>query len=328
MSEPDCREAFLVALEEIYSRLPEAGGNPCGPCRACCSAGVMTSHGVSDLELDHLAYRVGEAEARSFADFAMRARDAEGRLRYETCPLHEGEGCRAHAHRPFSCRVFGHFRAAGTLLPEGCVFAGATREFALADFFAAVPGSRDLHRLKREYAFLRRPGPVRQVLPDGPGSLGEEDLVHLDPEDPLDRAARALVGGRPSESLAEARRALEEQGGTPAVLYALGVALEALRHPDLALQAFQAACGLVPECADFHYHAGYNLAQSRHFAGAAAALARAIELNPEHSLALGLLGYLLLLDRRVEEARRYLGLALAIDPGNPLFRNWLDRAAL
>ena len=66
------------------------------------------------------------------------------------------------------------------------------------------------------------------------------------------------------------------------------------------------------------------------FSGVVAApvgdLARAVDLNPEHALALGFMGYVLLMDRRVEEARPYLRRALEVDPENGFFRARLEEA--
>lgn len=326
----DPRAPFFDALREVYALLDGSGpsptGNPCGSCRACCTAEGLTTHAVSDLELDYLAERVGDEGARAFADYAARAREESGAWRHGVCPFQVEGRCEVHSHRPFACRAFGHFRVAGTLFPEGCVYTGAEREFPFAEYFSTVPGSRQLHQLKRDYAFLRRPGPVRMVPPGGARALDEDDLAYLNPEDPLDRATRALVTGRPEEALAEARRALEEVGGTPSVLYTLGTAFEILRRPAQALVVFREALNLLPECADFHYHEGYNLVQCRDFANGFAALARAVELNPEHSLALGFMGYVLLLDRRTEEARGYLLRALQVDPDNLFFRARLEEA--
>lgn len=329
----DPRAPFFAALQEVFAfldsslpGLPGPEGNPCGSCRACCTARGLTSHAVSDLELDFLADRVGEEGARAFASYAARERGPDGQVLHEVCPFHDGTGCSVHPHRPYACRAFGPYRIAGTRFPEGCVFEGHEREFAFAAYFDTVPGSRELHRLKRDYAFLRRPGPVRAAPASGGRTLGEADLAYLDPDDPLDQATRALVAGQPEVALAEARRALEVLGGTPSVLYTLGTAFEINHRPVEALLVFREAVGLVPGCADFHYHVGYNLVQSRDFAAGFQALARAVELNPEHALALGFMGYVLLMDRRVEEALPYLRRALEVDPENGFFRARLEEA--
>lgn len=324
------RDRFFAALEGVFARLdgsvPAAVGNPCGACRECCTAQGLTRHAVSDLELDYLARHVGEEAARAFEEYAARVREPGGAYKHADCPLHEGGRCRAHRVRPFSCRAFGYYRMAGTRLPEGCVFQDRDQEFAFGEYFQAVPGSRELHQLKRDYAFLRRPGPVRLVTPGGDRELGDDDFAHLNPEDPLDRANHRLVLGDREGALAEARQALEELGGTPSVLYTLGTAYEVLSRPREALLVFQEALKLLPDCADFHYHVGYNLVQLRDFAQGFQALARAVERNPEHSLALGFMGYVLLMDRRAAEAVPYLERAVAVDPENRFFAARLQEA--
>lgn len=327
---PHPRERFFNALEDVFALLdrsvPAVQGNPCGTCRECCTARGLTRHAVSDLELDYLAEHVGEEDARAFAEYAARDRDAQGAYRHEACPLYAGGRCRAHRYRPFSCRAFGYYRMAGTRLPEGCVFTDQDQEFPFGQYFQAVPGSRELHQLKRDYAFLRRPGPVRLVAPGGDREVGEADFAHLNPDDPLDRANKCLVLGDREGALAEARQALEVLGGTPSVLYTLGTAFEVLSRPREALLIFREAVGLLPDCADFHYHVGYNLVQLRDFANGFAALERAAELNPEHSLALGFMGYVLLLDREFAPAIPWLERAVAVDPDNTFFAARLAEA--
>lgn len=328
--ETHLQERFFEALAEVFAAVdaatPRTCGNPCGECRQCCTARGLTSHAVSDLELDYLARHAGSEGAAAFADYAARRRDGDGEVLHAECPFYDGTtgGCGVYAWRPFSCRTFGHWRVAGTRFPPDCTFAGREVEFPFTRYFDTVPGSRDLHALKRDYAFLRDPGPVRMVPPSR--GLTDEDLAYLDEEDPLDRSTRALVAGDLPRALDEARNALAELGGTPSVLYALGSAFEMLGRHAEALLVFDEATRLLPDCADFHYHRGYNLVQSRDFMAGAQALERAVELNPSHSLALGFLGYVLLLDRRTEEAVPWLERAVAVDPANEFFRRRLDEA--
>lgn len=330
MGRRELSDSFFAALEGVFAVLdgsvPAAPGNPCGACRECCTAQGLTRHAVSDLELDYLAEHAGEAGARAFAEYAARDRDPDGAYKHATCPFYQDGRCRVHRWRPFSCRAFGHYRMAGTRLPDGCVFTDLDQEFEFGRYFQTLPGSRELHQLKRDYAFLRRPGPVRLVSPGGDREVGEDDFAHLNPDDPLDRANKCLVLGDREGALAEARTALEELGGTPSVLYTLGTAFEVLSRPREALLVFREAVNLLPDCADFHYHVGYNLVQLRDFANGFQALERATELNPEHSLALGFMGYVLLLDGRRADAVPYLERAVAVDPDNAFFAARLAEA--
>jgi len=316
------RHRLLGELERLYAglgpQLRPVEGNPCGECKACCTAG-MSYHRVSELELELIAAHHGPPT--EFRRYLERATDEEGRLVHAVCPNYGDGGCGIYAVRPFSCRLFGHVREAGTCLPEGCAFIGHEREFARQDYFKSVPETSRLRRLTREFRVLL---PVAREYVTPCGEAGEAaELDHLDLDDAQDRALLLQVQGRWPEALAELLAAREEEPSAY-LNYSLGLVLGSLDRHEEALEAFLRAREEAPERADLAYYAGYHLLMLGRGQEGRVFLEEAVLLEPAHSLALGFLGYHYLQCGQPEEARAWFARASAADPGNPYFRARLE----
>lgn len=317
------RERLLGELERLYAalgpQLRPVQGNPCGECKACCTAEGMTYHRVSELELELIAARHGPPE--DFRRYLERATDADGLLLHQDCPNYRDGGCGIYDVRPFSCRLFGHVREAGTCLPEGCSFRGHESEFARGDYFKTVPETARLRRLTREFRVLL---PVAREYVRPGGSAGDApELDYLDLEDPQDRALLLQVQGRWQEALAELLAAREAEPSAY-LDYSLGLVLGSLDRHEEALAAFLRARSEAPERADLPYYAGYHLLMLGRGEEGRALLEEAVRLDPAHSLALGFLGYHFLQAGDAARARDYFARASQADPGNPYFKARLE----
>ncbi|MCE7872083.1 hypothetical protein DYH09_17120 [bacterium CPR1] len=315
---------LLLQLERLYAeqQLPAVEGNPCQSCFACCTATGHLTHRISALELAYVGWKVGPWAAESLASYAARERNEEGRLVFEHCP-HYQNGCGIYDHRPFSCRVFGHFRERGTELPGGCSFQGRETEFARQDYYQVVPGARALRPLLREFSLLARP---RHAQAAGPGQ--EASLDWLDQDDPVDRALGHLAGGHYDQALSELLAQLERQPeGSGFVWHTLGLVYGLLDRPALAVEAFGRAVTLMPDQADCLAQLGTSLMLTtapgmlgyghlllEEWNQAAAQLARALEIEPENGFyALRLASARLALGQR-QQAIPLLELAAGFEP--------------
>lgn len=289
----------------LDAALPRHAGNPCGSCNLCCTAAGLTQHVVSDLELDYLASRVGPEKVEQFRRYAAREPGAAA-----VCPYYQ-DGCTVYAHRPYSCRTFGHYREQRTVLPEVCVFRGHEREFAPEEYFALLPEARAIHQLKRDYLAMRAPGPV-----SAGGGHPAVSLAHLDPTDPVDRAWMELFRGE--YAAAEASAA---QGRITAMQQmTLGLARSGQENWEGAREAFQRAVQLAPEAADLRYQLARAELELAAFQAAAQALDEAVRLNPQHAPALTYRGYLELAQGRMEAGIPWLERSLEVDPSQSLAR--------
>ena len=305
------REDYYTALEGLYSRLdaalPTFEGNACGTCNLCCTARGLTSHVVSDLELDYLRARVGPARVEAFRRFALRE---EG----EVCPYYEG-GCTVYAHRPYSCRTFGHYRERSTLLPEVCVFNGHERQFETRAYFTEVPEAGAIHQLKRDYLVLREPAPVTARAGPAPTKLD-----HLNPDDPLDRAWMQLLQG---DFVAAEGSALEAPE-SPTRQRSLGLARSGQENWEGAWDAFARAVQLAPRAADLRYQLARAMLELGALDPAAAELDEAVRLNPQHAPALAYRGYVEIARGNLAAAPPWLKRSLEVDPEQPLVQQRLQ----
>lgn len=316
---------LLLALECLYAeqQLPSVQGNPCQSCFACCTATGHLTHRISELELAYVAWKVNSDAAEQLSRYAARERDDQGRLVFERCPHYHG-GCSIYAHRPFSCRVFGHYRERSTRLPEGCSFEGRETEFAREDYYRMVPGARLLRPLLREFSLLARP---RSGGASGPSE--EAPLDWLDRDDPVDRALGHLAGGQYDRALSELLSQLEQQPeGSGFLWHTLGLVYGLLDRPALAVEAFRRAVALLPDQADCLAQLGTSLMLNGSLREGMAHLARVAELDPGQATAIGMLGYGHLLLEEWDPAATHLARALELEPENGFYALRLASARL
>jgi tetratricopeptide (TPR) repeat protein len=303
---------LFTALEQLLTSLPSPHGNPCGTCNACCRAD-LSHHRVSSLELEWIAQRESRPVSERFRAYLERQRNAQGELRFPICPNYQ-DGCQIYSVRPFSCRTFGRFREQGTKLPDGCVFVGSEVIYAARDYFQALPQSRPLRALTREFELFLRSPQSHYESTQGPGTTAEaaEFFQH---GDELDRALALQAQGRLEEALEQVLSAPEGnyREYSLALLYSIqDNHLEAAQH-------FSALARRIPSRAEFHYYAGYHMLFMGRVAEAVAALHQAVQAEPDHSMSWGLLGYLDFQKGRWMEAAEYFRQARQADPSNPFF---------
>lgn len=288
-------------------------GNPCGRCRECCTGKGLTLHNVTRLELDYIAERVGSERMDTFKQFLAR----DGHV--EVCPYFDEQawGCGIYAHRPYSCRVFGHHRQQGTALPAVCVFAGQEKVFGVREFYTAVPLAAELRDLVRRYWPYQAdhfdeaaPDPKEGSTVSCPGA-----------GDALDRALALMAQDRLQAALEEFEAS--DLPSTPYVLYCLSLVFEGLeRHAD-ACQALEVAIEQAPDCVPLWFRLACNRYSQGQDAESERAFLGTLELNPNHALAHSLLGGHYRRQGQKEEALSHLRRARELAPQLESFRRLL-----
>ncbi len=314
----------LQQLEALYqrldARLTSATGNPCGSCRECCTGRGLSAHNVTAIELDLIGHRIGPEKLEEFQRFLRR--DGEVAL----CPYFDESswGCGIYAQRPYSCRLFGHYRAENTAYPTACVFRGQEIVFDARDFFAAVPLAEELRELGRRYwPYLSSPLAAETLLPSVLG--GEPVSPFLDfAGDALDQALLKMQQGRLEEALALFEAS--DLPSTPYVLYCLSLVFEGLQRHQDALTALQVALEQAPDCVPLWFRKGCNAFALSRWVTAEQAFSHTLTLAPEHPLALGFSGGLALQRGDAKEALKRLEPACRLAPGNENFRAWRELA--
>lgn len=295
-------------LIELYASLETPSGeNRCGSCRICCTAAGLSRQNVTDLELAVLGER-----APDFARYAARERQDDGSYVFAECPNLGPDGCLVYSRRPFSCRVFGHYRAVGTALPSECVFVGKDREFPAADYYRVVPGALRLRELSRDFQ-------LRRVPSAGSGD-GESAGVGLNLEDPWDRALERVGLGELPDLPPEA----EEESLFACYVRAL-VAGERGQH-QLALRFYTRLVSECPERHDLMTFAGFHAFQLGFLDQAEGYWLRSLRLFAGNPLTFSFLGYLFLHRQQWQMAADFFGAAFELEPGQPLHQQRRDEA--
>lgn len=289
-------------LISLYNSLEQPGGeNRCGSCRTCCTAAGLSRQNVTDLELAVL----GEAGA-DFERYAARERSETGDYVFEVCPNLGPEGCRVYEKRPFSCRVFGHYRASGTVLPLECVYVGRDREFPAAEYYRVVPGALRLRELSRDFQLRKVPGGA------GPASAGDGGGVGLNLDDPWDRALEVIGRGE----MPELPDLTEGEGVFATYVRAL-VAGERGDHPR-ALGYYSRVLSHCPERHDLMTFAGFHAFQIGQFDLAETLWLEALRICAGNPLTFSFLGYLYGHRQEWRMAADFFGAAAELEPEQPL----------
>ena len=297
-------------LISLYASLEQPGGeNCCGSCRICCTAAGLSRQNVTDLELAVL----GEAGA-DFERYASRERSEAGDYVFEVCPNLGPEGCRVYEKRPFSCRVFGHYRASGTVLPLECVYVGRDREFPAAEYYRVVPGALRLRELSRDFQLRKVPSGVAS------GSAGEMGGVGLNLDDPWDRALEAIGRGE----LPELPDVTETEGIFARYVRAL-VAGERGQHGP-ALGYYLEVLRHCPQRHDLMTFAGFHAFQIGQLEQAEELWLASLRLFTGNPLTFSFLGYLYSHRKHWQMAADFFGAASELEPGQPLHAQRRDQA--
>ena len=307
------REEHFQSLERLYSELdealPSASGNACGRCRECCTRRGASRHNVTALELELIAERVGEERLPAFESYLGRADGVE------VCPYFDEErwGCGIYGVRPFSCRVFGHYRAESTRLPEVCVFTGQEKLFGVERYLQDVPKAAELKELARSFWAYQRPTraeSAERAVTEGSG--GEHEPWQGAEGDALDRALVLMAQGQLQQALSEFEAS--DLPSTPYVLYCLSLVFEGLERYSDAITALTAALQQAPECAPLWFRLGCSLYTTGQTQSALKAFEKTLAHDPEHATAHALLGSHCLQHRELEKARTHLEASWKLRP--------------
>lgn len=314
-------------MQQVYDSLqrclPAVEGNPCGPCRDCCTRTGLTFQTVLDVEISALAEVLGEEIASRFQAYARRDPE-DGQPGQEECPLYDplAQGCGVHPHRPFSCRLFGHFRLAGTSLPQGCVFQGREVEVEPPRYLDDIPLARELRDLDRHHGDFHRPtaSQMQEAPARLPPELLEKARAFMNPDDPLDMAVLAHVEGRLEDAVALFDVALRATPRSAWAWFQQGTLLDDLKRPTQAAASYRRALEIEGDNPRFWLHLAFNLLEAGQVAEARDAFAATVRVNPDDAVACGLLGSLLWGEGRATEALDPLRHAAELDPDNVWFR--------
>ncbi|MFN8608974.1 MAG: YkgJ family cysteine cluster protein [Vulcanimicrobiota bacterium] len=317
------RQQLLNQLSELLNRVSQSLSKPssenaCASCFSCCTARGLTQHRVSQIEFALIEERVGPEAAERFRTYISKKQDDQGNYLYERCPNYDWRtrGCGVYEHRPFACRVFGHLKPEGTSFPTGCYFAERAQPFPAEDYFDRVPGAQELRFLSREFSLLTPPVPAHYLDPEQPAAA---DVSRLGQSDPVDRALLLQLEGKLEEA---AVLLIEARADHPSLYldYCLACLLTRLNQHETARALYESLLASLPERKDFHYYAGYHALQCGQRPAARRHFLETVEALPNHSLALGFLGYMDLQEGGWLEAEVWLLRACAADPDNPYFR--------
>lgn len=312
MSKEELFHALADLYEALGAELPVSGAeNACGTCRECCTGTGLNLHNVTSLELDFIEDRVGPTKLPSFRRFLQR----DGEI--AVCPFFDDEswGCGIYPFRPFSCRLFGHYRSQESRLPEVCVFRGQEQIFQTTAYYRAVPQAEALRALVRRYWPYQAARATELRAPGGGGASSEpwgdalEQALFWQAQGELTRAL---------ETLAESD--LEQ---TPYVLYCLSLILEGLGLQSEAARALEEALQEAPDCAPLHFRLACNLYGCGRREDAVTHFERTLDLWPEKTEAWALLGAHHLQSGSSEKARSCLLRALELEPSNSTYEKML-----
>ena len=303
-------DPLLQKLADLYADLQSPPGpNRCGSCNLCCTARGLSHQRVTDLEIAYLEYHHGSQD--DFRRYITR----EEPDRYPVCPHLSAEGCQVYAHRPFSCRIFGHYRLETTQLPSECVYQGKERVFPRQSYYTDVPGAGELRSLSRDFG-LR--SPHRQGANSEAG--GEETQVGLNLDDPWDRALDALTRQQSCELPPE-----KADEGTFAV-YVRAVKASAEGDHQAAYRHY---CKLAQDCplrADFKTFAGFHAFQLGQLGEAEMFWLHSLQQDPLQPMAFAFLGYLASHRQEWQMAADFFAAAAQLEPEQPLHQQRWQQA--
>jgi tetratricopeptide (TPR) repeat protein len=174
---------------------------------------------------------------------------------------------------------------------------------------------RGLGDAAKAEAHLRRQGRF-EILPPDP--LMEELRESLRSAMSYElRGTRALNGGRWANAIAEFRRGLEVDPGSPSLRHKLGTALHMQGDAEAARKTFEQVIQESPQYAKAHYSLGLLLESSGRAAEAMERFSRAVRLEPEYVEARVRLAELLRRQGRLREALTHYERVLEVNPRVP-----------
>lgn len=295
---------FYVAIAEVYQQVAQAvpsyPGNPCGDCRSCCTS-ILARHKVSELEFATMAFHLGEKAVEPFRRYLQRERNQQGDLVYTQCPNLGPQGCEIHEFRPMACRLYGHFRSESSELFEHCAFRGLETVLPDDQEHLLTPGQQRLTELNIEYL---------SYFPSYTATATTQALKA--PQTELERASLLQLNGEYAAAV-ELLLRLRLDNHAPRVLLMLAECYESLSDYAAALTVLDEAITRSPQNPELYTKKGGNCLWLGKLAEGREALARSLELAPDRRNALGLLGYIHLLEGDFENAADRLGRAVELE---------------
>ena len=347
--------ALDEALEARRPTLPPEAGvpaNPCGSCHACCSAQGRRRQRVTRLELAYLERHGGAAvRLEAFEAYLWRDEEPDGALLHPVCPHYHAElgGCTVYSARPYSCRVFGHWRLEGSGLPEGCTFTGSELEFSVASYLSEVPFARELVELEVELQGRRglgraapselpggevqltqgAQGPEAERVARVPAPLCAPGGLPAQPPPPLGGIERALYHQQRGER-AEAHQAFEQASqrhpGSAWTWQAWGALWQLEGKPGEAATCYARAASLDPGSAEHPCLLGLARLEAGQPHDALEALLQSLRIDPQQARLLAVCAHLYLGLGRPQEAVTLLEEALARGGAEPQLAGLLEAA--
>lgn len=307
------RDRIFQQLELLYAALPTSSGiNECGQCRECCTTKGLSIHSITALELEYIGHRIGTDRLEDFRLFATRS------SHIDVCPYFDEErwGCGIYEARPFSCRVFGHYRSESTALPDVCVYRGQEQIFSNHSYYQSVPKAQELRNLVRMFW-------PHQTL-SWEGQLADFQTVDsLESGDALDQALMLQSQGRSEEALTLLINSEIED--SPFSLYCVGLMLESQERFQEASLAFKEGLKEAPGCVSLQFRLGCALLSGGEDEVADLAFQSTLDLAPDHVPCLALLGGLRYTQGRMRQARELLEKASVLEPENRQVDRMLKR---
>lgn len=308
------RPPAVAVLERLHALRAEA--NPCGTCLQCCTSSGRRSHGVTEIELAYLESQTGPERIDAFRAYVKGEPGGD-----TTCPYYDrgAHGCTVYAARPFSCRVFGHFRVEGSRLPPDCAFEGTEAAFSRNAYLSDVPLAREL--LDLDWEFGSRTGRKTE------GSAGPDPA---DAEAPAPGGVeRALYHVLRSESDA-AHKAFEAAAvahpDSAYLFYSWGLLCSEEKGFEDAAEHFARALALEPANGHYALNLGVALLHVGRPDDAYEALARSADLAPADGTPHHLMGWVDLSAGRIEAGIGHFEEAHRRAPDNEAFGAALQQA--
>jgi Tfp pilus assembly protein PilF/Fe-S-cluster containining protein len=277
---------FYVSMDELYqkvdSQLESFEGNPCGDCNSCCTTTHIREQKVSPLEFDYLEKNVGKEKTDRFRSYVSRARGADGELLFTVCPNHSENQCSVHPFRPYSCRLYGQFRADSEPLIAHCAFRDTVKVVPKAQEKDHLPGSRELQNLMVDYALHY--SEVNPTRSSSSATAQTENMTFLE------LGTFQLSQGLFQEAVSNLEAAVKSES-TALGQWLLGQAYEGVDQNAAAEAGYRMSIAMQKGNPRFHLYLGNLLMKLGRYEEAQHPLRQALELDPNLSLAAGVLGF-------------------------------------
>lgn len=271
----------------------------------------MVKHHVSGLEFDFIESKVGSEKTDDFRRYIDRETDDQGELVFSLCPNYgEDVGCTIHEIRPYSCRMYGHYREDNTDIVAHCVFRDTVKVVQADKVRTEMPYQARLTSLLVEYSSYHAP-PTEDIEVD---PELEENL-----ETDREKAIFYLAQGRDEEAKT-ILEPLARDSSDPVILASLGRSYQGVGDYKSAAAPFQRVLQLQPDNPRAHYELGSNFVMAGQHEEAKQPLLSSLELEPGNAMASGFLGMIYATEGNADKALEYYERAMSLETYPTAFR--------